>query len=48
MKSCEVSRSKIGPFSLACTDAYIGIGWEYQSRRSVAQNRQKIFQIGFY
>ena len=26
MKSRE-----IGPFSLACTDPYIGIGWEYQS-----------------
>ena len=32
MKSREISRSKIGPFSLACTDPYIGIGWEYQSR----------------
>ena len=31
MKSREMSRSKIGPFSLACTDSYIGIGWEYQS-----------------
>ena len=31
MKSCEISRSKIGPFSLTCTDPYIGIGWEYQS-----------------
>ena len=31
MKSREISRSKIGPFSLACTDPYIGIGWEYQS-----------------
>ena len=31
MKSREISRSKIGPFSLACTDSYIGIGWEYQS-----------------
>ena len=31
MKSGEVSRSKIGPFPLACTDPYIGIGWEYQS-----------------
>ena len=35
MKSREISRSKIGPFSLACTDPYIGIGWEYQSRTSV-------------
>ena len=26
MKSREISRSKIGPFSLACTDPYIGIG----------------------
>ena len=32
MKSREISRSKIGQFSLACTDPYIGIGWEYQSR----------------
>ena len=31
MKSREISRSKIGPFSLVCTDPYIGIGWEYQS-----------------
>ena len=31
MKSREISRSKIGPFSLAGTDPYIGIGWEYQS-----------------
>ena len=31
MKSREISRSKIGPFSLAYTDPYIGIGWEYQS-----------------
>ena len=31
MKSREISRSKIGPFLLACTDPYIGIGWEYQS-----------------
>ena len=31
MKSREISRSKIGPFSLACTDPYIGIGWEYRS-----------------
>ena len=31
MKSWDISRSKIGPFSLACTDPYIGIGWEYQS-----------------
>ena len=31
MKSREISRSKIGPFSLACTDPYISIGWEYQS-----------------
>ena len=32
MKSREISRSKIGPFSLACTDPNIGIGWEYQSK----------------
>ena len=31
MKSREISWSKIGPFSLACTDPYIGIGWENQS-----------------
>ena len=31
MKSREISRSKIGPFSLACTDPYIALGWEYQS-----------------
>ena len=31
MKSREISRSKIGQFSLACTDPSIGIGWEYQS-----------------
>ena len=35
MKSRETSRSKIGPFSLACTDPYIGIGWEYQSKKFV-------------
>ena len=35
MKSREISRSKIGPFSLACTDPYIGIGWEYQSTFNV-------------
>ena len=32
MKSREISRSKIGPFSLACTDPYRGIGWEHQSK----------------
>ena len=37
MKSREISRSKIGPFSLACTDPYIGIGWEYQSRTAHEQ-----------
>ena len=31
MESREISRSKLGLFSLACTDPYIGIGWEYQS-----------------
>ena len=36
MKSREISRSKIGPFSLACTDPYIGIGWEYQSSMNQA------------
>ena len=33
MTSREISRSKIGPFSLACTDPYVGIGWEYQSKK---------------
>ena len=37
MKSREISRSKIGPFSLACTDPYIGIGWEYQSRAETSE-----------
>ena len=31
MKSRKISRSKIGPFSLTCTDPHIGIGWENQS-----------------
>ena len=35
MKSREISRSKIGPFPLACTDPYIGIGWEYQSTHAL-------------
>ena len=38
MKSREISRSKTGPFSLACTDPYIGIGWEYQSKQTASQN----------
>ena len=38
MKSREISRSKIGPFSLTCTDPYIGIGWENQSMMEVSQN----------
>ena len=37
MKSREISRSKMGPFSLACTDPYIGIGWEYQSKDVIDQ-----------
>ena len=37
MKSREISLSKIGPFSLACTDPYIGIEWEYQSTYSGIQ-----------
>ena len=37
MKSREISRSKIGPFSLACTDPYIGIGWEYQYNLSARE-----------
>ena len=32
MKSREITRFKIGSFSLACTDPYIGIGWVYQSK----------------
>ena len=39
MKSREISRSKIGPFSLACTDPYIGIGWEYQFNSLTQQLR---------
>ena len=35
MKSREILRSKIGLFSLACTNPYIGIGWEYQSMAEV-------------
>ena len=39
MKSREISvqnltvksQCKIWPFSLACTNPYLGIGWEYQS-----------------
>ena len=38
MKSREILRSKIGPFSSACTDPYIGIGWEYQSIGYVHQD----------
>ena len=38
MKSHEISRSKIGPFSLACTDPYIGIGWENQSSSVRSEN----------
>ena len=34
MKSREISQSKIGPFSLACIDPFIGTGWEYQSNFS--------------
>ena len=42
MKSREISRSKIGPFSLACTDPYIGIGWEYQSTLPACLESKKI------
>ena len=42
MKSREISRSKIGPFSLACTDPYIGIGWEYQSTQPLDLNPKNI------
>ena len=31
MKSRTISRSKTGLFSLAYTNPYVGIGWEYQS-----------------
>ena len=41
MKSREISRSKIGPFSLACTDPYIGIGWENQSTSSVVTKNSR-------
>ena len=37
MKFREISRSKIGPFSLACIDPCIGIGWEYQSIFAMTQ-----------
>ena len=40
MKSREISRSKIGPFSLACTDPFIGIGWEYQSIFVATENEK--------
>ena len=43
MKSREISRSKIGPFSLACTDPYIGIGWEYQSNRKYDMNFNLVY-----
>ena len=39
MKSCEISQSKNGPFSLACTDPYIGR--EYQSNSSGAETSLK-------
>ena len=42
MKAREISRSKIGLFSLACTDPYIGIGWEYQSHISVWWQRNQL------
>ena len=41
MKSREISRSKIEPFPLACTDPYTGIGWEYQSSRSGIERNDK-------
>ena len=40
MKSREISRSRIGPFSSACTDPYIGIGWEYQSSENPCFNKE--------
>ena len=39
MKSLEISRSKFEPFSLACTDPYIGIGWEYRSKINVTEKK---------
>ena len=45
MKSREISRSKIGPFSLACTDPYIGIGWEYQSNPHDNKNQCIILRL---
>ena len=41
------SRSKIGPFSLACTDPYIGIGWEYQSSLVWSRTRTLAWSLSF-
>ena len=38
MTQREISRSKIGPFSLTCTDSYIGIGREYESIEGYSVN----------
>ena len=48
MKSREISRSKIGPFSLACTDPYRGIGWESQSNDRIPLYRLAIHKDIFY
>ena len=45
MKSREISRSKTGPFSLACTDPYIGTEWEYQSSLQSSRFRFHEFYI---
>ena len=41
MKSRKISRSKIGPFSVASTDPYIGLGWEYKSTTTIYDNVAK-------
>ena len=46
MKSRKISRSKTGLFSLACTDPYIGIGWEYQSRITAPDYYITIVYVG--
>ena len=47
MKSREISRSRTGPFSLACTDPYIGIGWEYQSTTIAVSNCKQLSGTNF-
>ena len=46
MKSREISRSEIGPFSLACTDPYIGIGWENQSNENIHEKEDGSYYVG--